>query len=130
MVLFLLGISLLLVLSSFMIIGVNRATSFSYHPDAMAAIDYLPEGCDENGVLNDSKMLLWRVRFYSLKYFGEFWSKPVCTCVKCMASLYSVFYWPVLLYFYPYNWQFIVIYLLYIPALSAFTEWLDNQMLT
>ena len=62
-----------------------------------------------------SKMALWWVKYYSLKYLGEFWSKPVCTCPPCMASLHSLWFW----FFFPFSLKMLVVYLMYMLALCG-----------
>src|SRR5947207_9397678 len=62
-----------------------------------------------------SKMALWWVKYYSLKVFGEFWSKPFCTCPPCMSSLHSLWFW----LFFPFNAQFLVLYIFYVFSLCG-----------
>lgn len=40
--------------------------------------------------IKEGRMLLWRLRYYTVKLLGDFYSKPVIGCVTCMASLHSV----------------------------------------
>lgn len=58
------------VVNSFYCIGFNRACQY----DAQS----------------NEYMVLWRVKYLSDKYLGEFWSKPVYSCPTCMASLHGV----------------------------------------
>lgn len=47
-------------------------------------------------VHEDSKMILWWVRYYLGRYVNYFWAKPLYSCPICMASVHSVI--PVLLF--------------------------------
>lgn len=38
-------------------------------------------------------MILWFIRYYSLKYIGDYWSKPIITCPTCMASIHSTYFY-------------------------------------
>lgn len=38
-------------------------------------------------------MILWFVRYYSLKYIGDKWSKPIITCPTCMSSFHSTYFY-------------------------------------
>jgi len=102
------GIILLLLFNSLLCIGINRASNY-------LTVD--------NCIIEDSKGSLWLLRYYSVKLLGDFWSKPVCTCIRCMASVWSFPFW-LFIEFSTFN---LIIYLLYIPALSAVNEWVDNM---
>lgn len=67
---------LLATLNAFLIIGFY--TACLYEVDAFSR------------PYEDSKMILWRFRKWSVDTFGLFWSKPICTCPPCMASLHSI----------------------------------------
>lgn len=67
--------------------------------------------CTDEG----SKMILWRIKLFCLNTFGEFYSKPICTCPPCMASIHSLWY----LAFMPFNLHFLALYPLYIVALCG-----------
>ena len=75
--------------NAMVIFGVNKATFFEYcHPDDDAQF------CDGHGVDKDSKMVAWMLRYYSLKWLGQFLSKPLFTCPPCMASIWgTLVYW-------------------------------------
>lgn len=62
--------SLVLIANAFYIIGFNRACQYDEQ-----AKEY---------------MILWRVKYYSEKWLGAFWSKPVYSCPTCMASLHGI----------------------------------------
>jgi hypothetical protein len=70
---------------------------------------------DKHEPEEDSKEVLWWVKYYSLKKLGEFWSKPICTCPPCMASLHSIWYW----LFSPFTKEALIIYPFYILALCG-----------
>lgn len=74
------------------------------------------------------KQFLWKVKYYSLKYFGEFWTKPVCTCPLCMASLHSTYFFAFFYFtFGQQQIQWLAFYPMYILALS-FTAHVTNLL--
>lgn len=76
---------------------------------------YKQADTEDHEPVEESKMALWKLKFFSLKFFGEFWSKPVCTCPPCMASLHSLWYW----LFVPFTVDYLIIYPFYILALCG-----------
>lgn len=77
-------------------------------------------------------MLFWWVRYYAIKYFGNWWSKPIITCPTCMASIHSIyFYFPFVYYFSELNLITALIYIPYAFALSGMntlvTSIIDND---
>jgi hypothetical protein len=81
---------LLGLINALVIFGVNKATFFEY----CYVDDRGKSFCDKYGIDKDSKMVLWFIRYWLLKTVGEFWSKPICTCPPCMASVWgTVVYW-------------------------------------
>jgi len=48
------------------------------------------------GLLSDGMLLGW-LGNYLRYYLGDFWSKPICDCPPCMASVYGI---PVAVYYY------------------------------
>lgn len=101
----LLGLLMLSYLNGLYIVGFYNACLFTFHPERVVSKD----GADSLGVMNDTKMIFWKLRYYSEKRLGYFWSKPICTCVSCMGSLHSVvpfsifclYYNPLLLLLFP-----------------------------
>jgi len=65
------------------IIGFNRATYFEW---MNPTISY---NKNNDEIDEDSKMVLWKLRYWSEKTIGEFWSKPLMTCPTCMASVHG-----------------------------------------
>lgn len=48
----------------------------------------------QEAILQDSKMILWRVRKFFSRFVSEWYMKPLFTCVICMASVHGTwFYW-------------------------------------
>lgn len=87
-------ILILLILNSLYIYGLWFASEFDYRSDTHYAID--KSKAKVSDVDMDSAMVLWRLKFYSLKYIGDYWSKPIITCPMCMASVHSFYvYWAV-----------------------------------
>lgn len=79
------------------------------------AVWYKQADTEDHDPIEESKMALWKIKFLSLKYLGEFWSKPVCTCPPCMSSLHSLWYW----LFVPCTVQYLIIYPFYILAMCG-----------
>lgn len=78
-----------------------------------------------------SKEILWFIKYYSEKWIGDKWTKPICGCVICMASLHSLLVWiPIycMMEFHPVHLYF---HAVYICALAGFNylitsvRWLD-----
>ena len=118
-VFFLLSIAFI---NSLMIIGLFNAATFDYcHPDdCKENADY----CDDKCIDKYSKMILWRLRYYSIKYFGDFWSKPIITCQKCMASVHSIY---VYFYFNKLTLNNLLLYPFYILLLSGIIVMLTSN---
>lgn len=36
------------------------------------------------------KMLLWWIRYYAGPHLGDFWCKPVYSCLPCMGGLFTI----------------------------------------
>lgn len=73
-----------------------------------------------HGTIKDTRMILWWVKYYSSLWFGKFWSKPICTCPPCMASLHSTYvFWPLVIFLYGWNPAEFIIYPIYIGALCC-----------
>lgn len=105
----------ILLFNAFAIIGVNRATEYESVNEEL------------HGIVPDSKMILWKLRYYSIKTFGEFWSKPICTCCTCMASLHSIpFYLTFILLIGSINWLFF--YPLYIVSLAGIVTYINSKI--
>lgn len=68
--------------NAYAIIGFNRACQYE-------DVEIKPFKKVEP-VNESSKMIFWRVKYYSEMYLGEFWSKPVYSCPSCMASLHGI----------------------------------------
>jgi hypothetical protein len=104
-------------INALVIFGFNKATQFDYcHPEDTG------EHC-KNGIDMDSRMILWKVRFYCLKYFGQFWSKPLVTCPPCMASFHSLYiYWMV----FPLTYWNLMYYPLYVLILSGLVSLINS----
>lgn len=63
---------------SLFIFGLNFATDYS-------------EG--ENFKQNGHYNLLWKLKFWSLKYIGEYWTRPLLSCPVCQSSVWgTIFY--------------------------------------
>lgn len=77
--------------NSFLIIGFSRACQYEvYETDQHFVRDNKVVQIKAGEIVEDSKMLLWKVKFYSDKYLGKFWSKPVYSCGTCMSSFHGL----------------------------------------
>jgi hypothetical protein len=81
--------------------------------------------------VDGDKMILWRVHYYIRSIVGEYLSKPLFTCVWCMASVWSI---PV---FFPFMFiiheqikimNIVYTWLIYIPVVSAMAGYLDTKI--
>lgn len=104
--------------NAFIIIGWNRATMFEYERGVVNFVG------DEPKVDEESKMALWKLRYWAIQNFGEFWSKPLFTCPTCMASVHSTYvYWA----YQPLTTDSILLYPLYILFLAGVTTFINNH---
>lgn len=78
--------------NSFLIIGFNRACQYEvYENDQHFVRDNKVCQINKGAIVEDSKMILWRVKWFCDQYIGHFWSKPIYSCCTCMASLHGLF---------------------------------------
>lgn len=54
-------------------------------------VEFVDIDYPENGIYDKSKGLLSSVSVWAVKNFGFFYSKPICLCPPCMASLHSTY---------------------------------------
>ena len=88
------GRLILLLFNVLVIVGFHYATGYELDRDGKPT----------------SKMALWWIKYYGLKYIGETWMKPISECVICMASVHSTYvYLPVFGFDY---WYFVYIFAL------------------
>lgn len=119
---------LLALVNSFVIIGWNKATYFEWDEKQLKAYSvgerYFYANA-KNAIIE--KMIFWKLRYWSLKYVGEFLSKPLFTCPTCMASVHSFYiYWPVMLLS-PFTLlQIALIYPVYILVLAGVASVVNN----
>ena len=111
-------------LNAFLIIGFYYSCEFRRHPKGNINSD----GADGNGIMNDSKMVLWRLRFHVERSFGDFWSKPICTCVQCMASLHSVI--PYTIYCLSTDARLLFLFPFYVCTVSAMAKLINSKIYT
>lgn len=85
-----------------------------------------PLDCDEHGVDEGSKMILWRVRLTVVHMVGDFWAKPICTCPPCMASVWGTpVYWAFAV-MQGLTWTHALAFIPYICVVSALSKWLNS----
>jgi hypothetical protein len=107
-------IVLLAVANAMVIVGVQRA--FRY------------ETFDERIDTEHSMIFGW-VHLWMNKNAGAFICKPLFSCVACMASFHSLyFFWPVMIYLTSFEWYLLWVYVLYIPAVSTISVLLENSI--
>jgi len=76
---------LLLAVNALSVIGFNYATMYA---DVKA-----------KGILEDSKNILWRVRYYGNKYLPVWLQKPIYNCLRCMPSIHASYvYFPAIIF--------------------------------
>jgi hypothetical protein len=85
------------------IFGLNKITSYN-------VID---------GKIED-KMVAWRLRYWAIKYLGEFFSTPLFLCCTCMASVWGTAFYVI---FTEFN---IVLYPFYLIILAGINHGLQK----
>lgn len=77
------------------------------------AVDYQE---DSNFQHNGFKNLLWFLKFYSLKYIGEYWTRPLFSCTICMSSFWTIFIYLVIVD--KYNLEQLILSILVVAGLN------------
>ena len=126
MIISLIALPILLIVNSLMIQGLYRSSTFEWKTIVMNNLS--SKQMKLSLIDKQFNMLLWWVRYYSLKYIGKKWSKPIITCPTCMASLHSTyFYWIV---GYPYFAHSlimaVVLYPMYVLALAGLNTFITS----
>lgn len=121
---------LLLIINSLFIQGLYRSSMFEWKSNFM----YKPNrnNMKIENVDSQYNMILWRFRYYAIKFLGNYWSKPVITCPTCMASIHSSYFYFGFIYL---TNQFTLIHaLIYIPYVftlaglnTLITSLIDND---
>lgn len=102
---------ILLIFNSFVIFGWYKCTYYELN--------------EFGYVIEDSKMVFWRLNYFCSKYISEWWMKPLFTCPICMASVHSTYvYW----IFMPQTFDSLIIYPVYVLALAGFNSYLNNKI--
>jgi len=91
----------LLALNAAWVIGFYNATRYETH--AIQSVE------------DETKMIAWRIKYFANKYLGPFWSKPICDCPPCMASIHSLWYF----LFFEFNPMNIIMWVFYVFVLSG-----------
>jgi len=98
---------IVLVLNSLFIFGILKATSYTE---------------DKEGNITD-KMILWKLRYWSVKYLGNHISSPLFFCSSCMSSVWGfVFYFS----FYTFSYQHLLIFIFYVISLCGFNSFMNR----
>lgn len=114
--------------NSLIIIGWNKATYFDADEETLKFIEtnmvfsnwkeYIEKKTHE-------RMIFWKLRFWCLRYVGNFWSKPLLTCPTCMASVHSIyFFWLIM----PFTLHSLIVYPLYVLGLAGVTSIVNNYV--
>ena len=118
---------ILSIANAVMIIGVYTACYYEWHPAVDVMSNEIPQDADENGILERSKMIGWKIRLWAESCFGEFWAKPICTCPPCMASVWGL---PTFIVFtavyYGVSNMMLVGVVPYVLMTSGFAKWINN----
>lgn len=113
---------ILILINSIEIIGFHAVTYFEYNQHAIGF-----GGKTERVPFEESKMFLWKIKYWSEKYLGEFWSKPVCNCPPCMASLHSLAVWFFIYVLVPFHPILIPLHILYIFCLCGSVKLITSK---
>ena len=122
----------LLICNSFMIVGLYRSSNFEWSNDFQFRYSKVRH-IKTSDIDKKYNMILWWFRFYSYKYLGMKWSKPVATCPTCMASVHSSYiYWTIGVYLLKKDFNINVIqcafiYVPYVLALAGMNALLTNK---
>lgn len=107
-------IILLLLINAFVIIGWNRATYFETEMENTYEV-----------IIPDSKMILWKLRYWFEYNFGEWAAKPFFSCPTCCASVHSIYvFW----FFMPFNIHNMILYIIYVLALAGMVTYINNRV--
>lgn len=99
------------------IAGLNILWIWGFY--AACKVDFHDDENPQLGYDKDSRMILWKVKKWSLKNLGTLWSKPVCTCPACMSSLHGVPFYIALFIILNLKWYFIFFMLIYCTCLAG-----------
>lgn len=86
---------------------------------AASDVEFYDDDRPELGVREDSKMILWRLKVWTVKNLGYFWGKPVCLCPTCMSSLHSTYWYLLLLFLTGFPTPLLIFYPYYVFALAG-----------
>ena len=76
-----------------------------------------------------SRMILYWLREYAERHLPYFYTKPICNCMPCMASLHGLWYWILPQFIEVNNWiVFVFGWILYTGALSGTMKLLSNKI--
>lgn len=85
---------------------------------------------DINNKINYQGNILYMIspRFFE-KYKYKYWSKPLFSCVKCMASVYGALtYWPIMILLFGFNWFEVLVFVWDIPILVSLNYWIYKKL--
>lgn len=118
----------------------TRYTASGEYKTLMAASDKLlptfEPSQDFEGAISDielienigeeSKQVLWFIRYYAKKWLGDYWCKPIACCNICMSSVHSFWYWLILLA-YPFHWWMIPLFLFYMVSMVGVQKLISEK---
>lgn len=94
---------------------------------AACSVDFLDDSNPKIGVDESSKMILWKVKYWSVTKLGWFYSKPICTCPTCMCLLHSTYIYPFIFVITPFTWQFAVLYIPYFMVVGGVNYFISKH---
>jgi hypothetical protein len=80
--------AIICIANAFAIIGFFRACQYDTYGNG---VGYGSNNEHREGeIVENTKMIFWKMKFWCEKKIGIFWSKPICTCPTCMASVHGI----------------------------------------
>ncbi len=81
---------------------------------------------NENKIIEDSKMVLWKIKYWLINHIGIKASKPFCLCPPCMSSIYgTLIYWCV----YSFTLQHLFIWPIYCLCLCGINTFMQRWII-
>lgn len=99
----------------------HKTSDLRFEPSEEATITLdnisLKEIIDE-----DSKNIFWFIKYYSKKWLGDYWSKPIASCPICMSSLHSLWIWIPIYIIMPFSFFLLCAHAFYMLALAGINK--------
>jgi hypothetical protein len=63
-------------------------------------------------------MIFYKLGVWIKRNIGEYWSKPLFSCVRCMAGVWgAITYWPAVIFTYGFDWVEVPVFIINIGVL-------------